>query len=164
MTMNMSTRKAGWWYPWIFVGMFGVVVAVNVTLAYFATSTFNGLQTEGAYEKGLAFNQALAAVEAQEKLGWTVEPTVDPAAIAGGGAVTVTITDKSGKPVDGLDVLVKLIRPTVAGHDSVLTLGGLGGGRYAADVRLPFPGVWDVQVLAARGDDQYRTAQRVVLK
>ena len=35
-------RRPGWWYPYIFVGAFGVVLLVNAALAYFATSSFTG--------------------------------------------------------------------------------------------------------------------------
>lgn len=163
MTMT-STRKAGWWYPWIFVGMFGVVVAVNGALAYFATSTFTGLQTEGAYEKGLAHNKALAAVRAEELLGWKVVPEIDPAAITTGGSITVTAKDRDGKPLNDLQVAVQLVRPTTAGYDSVVELEAQGNGLYQAPLKLPLPGLWDIKVLASRGQDQVETMRRVVLK
>lgn len=157
-------RKPGWWYPWIFVGMFGVVVSVNGALAYFATSTFTGLQTEGAYEKGLAYNQTLASAEAQEKLGWTLAPHLDAAAIAGGGPLTVTVSGRDGKPVEKLEVVAKLVRPTVSGHDQVVELHEVDAGRYVSEVKLPFPGIWDMKVVATRGADRYQINQRVVLK
>lgn len=164
MTMTISKRKPGWWYPWIFVGMFGVVVAVNGSLAYFAISSFTGLQTEGAYEKGLAYNKALAAIQAEERLGWTVEPQIDPSAITTGGPVTVTAKDRDGKPLDDLEVAIQLVRPTTAGYDSVHELVAQGAGRYQAFLKLPLPGLWDVKVLASRGADQVETMRRVVLK
>lgn len=165
MTMTMNTRKRGWWYPWIFVGMFGVVVAVNGALAYFATTTFTGLQTKGAYEKGLAYNKALAEVRAEEELGWKVDPQIDPTAItATGGAITVTVQDKNGKPLDDLHVAVEMVRPTAAGYDSLLELVAQGGGRYQTMVKLPLPGLWDIKVLASRGQDQVEAMRRVVLK
>lgn len=159
-------RKRGAWYPWIFVGMFAVVIGVNAALAYFATSTFNGLQTEGAYEKGLAYNQALAGAAAQEKLGWAVRADVAataPAEGRHGGAVTVQVHDRDGKPVDGLEVFAVFSRPTQAGLDSRVPLARSADGRFVGDVALPLPGQWDMLVVANRGTESYQLSQRVML-
>ncbi len=160
--MSSKTRPLGWWYPWIFVGMFLVVGGVNATLAYFASSTFNGLQTEQAYEKGLNYNQALAGAAAQERLGWVLRAELQPADGAGAG-VAVEVTDKAGRPVEGLEVLAVFTRPTQAGHDRNVTLSEAGSGRYVGKVQLPLPGQWRMQVVANRGSDSYQSNQRVML-
>ncbi|MGE5500712.1 MAG: FixH family protein, partial [Ignavibacteriales bacterium] len=43
-----AERRPGWWYPYIFVAAFVVVVGVNAAMAYFASSTFTGLETDNA--------------------------------------------------------------------------------------------------------------------
>ncbi len=161
--MSKSTRRPGHWYPWIFVGMFAVVVAVNSLLAYFATSTFNGLATEGAYEKGLAYNQALAGAAAQEKLGWSVEAELAPAGGEHGGTVNVAVTDRDGAPLDGLDVTAVFRRPTQAGHDQTVRFTAAGAGRYVGTVVLPFPGQWEMLLVANRGDDSYQSDRRIMV-
>lgn len=165
MSRKTTGRRPGWWYPWIFVGMFAVVVGVNAALAYFATSTFNGLDTQGAYEKGLSYNKALSGAAAQEKLGWVVDAEVRPAqgGSGHGGTVAVAVSDQTGAGLDGLDVFAVFTRPAQAGHDTRVALAGSGGGRYAGDVKLPFPGQWEVQVVANRGNDSYQLNQRVNL-
>jgi Predicted integral membrane protein linked to a cation pump len=161
-----ATRQRGWWYPYIFVGCFVLVVAVNGLMAYFATSTFTGLETEGAYQKGLAYNQNLASARAQEAMGWTVETRARPAEGVTGAQVDVAVSyrDRDGKPVDGLTVTARMIRPTAKGHDHDVTLKPLGDGLYGGVFTMPLNGVWDMDILA-RGDGvSYEHAQRFVLK
>src|SRR4051794_15207153 len=58
--------------PWIFVAGMLTVVAVNGALIYFATTTWSGMAINHAYDRGLAYNQVLAAAARQEALGWHV--------------------------------------------------------------------------------------------
>lgn len=160
-----ETRKPGWWYPYIFVGCFVVVVGVNSVLAYFATSTFTGLQTTGAYEKGLAYNQNLAMAEAQARMGWTVDTKAEPVKDAGGPMADIAISyrDKDGKPVEGLVVRASLVRPTVKGHDHDVELKPLGKGVYGLRHPLPLAGVWDMDVVAVGKDVSYQHEKRFVV-
>lgn len=168
--MHGQRRPRGWWYPYIFVGGFGVVLAVNLTLLYFATSTFSGLQTEDPYEKGVAYNEALAAIDAQQQLGWEVALSVAPAADSPKGAdeprvanVVVSFHDREGRPLDDLDVRARLRRPTVAGFDRKVLLPRVGEARYGTTVELPLPGQWQVDVVALWGDVTYQSSERVFL-
>lgn len=160
-----ATRKPGWWYPYIFVGAFVLVVAVNATMAYFATSTFTGLETEGAYQKGLAYNENLALAKQQEALGWKVETTANP--VTGQGPrveVAVSYRDRDGKPVDGLEVGAKMIRPTSKGLDHKVEFKPLGNGTYGGTYPLPVNGVWDMDIVAVGPDVAYEHAHRFVIK
>lgn len=160
-TMAQS-RKPGWWYPYIFLGAFVVVLGVNVTLAYFATSTFTGLSTDNAYEKGLAYNQNLAMAEAQARLGWDVSFTASPQA-DGAVLLSVSYRDRDGRPVNGLDVRANLLRPTVKGHDHEVTLEAGGDGLYTLKHRTPLAGVWDAEVVAIGDGVSYQLAKRIVV-
>ncbi|MBX9633802.1 MAG: FixH family protein [Magnetospirillum sp.] len=159
------TRQRGWWYPYIFVGGFLVVVAVNASMAYFATSTFSGISTDGAYQKGLAYNQNLAMARAQEALGWTVETKVKPIADtqAVKASILVSYRDRDGKAVEGLDVHARLVRPTAKGHDMDVALSPQGNGLYGGAYTLPLNGVWDMDVVATGSDSAYEHAQRFVI-
>ncbi|HLO75511.1 MAG TPA: FixH family protein [Magnetospirillum sp.] len=162
-----ATRERGWWYPYIFVGCFVVVVGVNGALAYFATSTFTGLETDAAYQKGLAYNQNLALAKAQEALGWQVDTKVTPGPTDSTGAkvdVAVTYRDRDGKPVDGLTVEVDFIRPTAKGLDRRDTLKPLGNGVYGGPYTLPANGVWDMQLAANGAGASYQHSQRFVIR
>lgn len=158
-------RRPGWWYPYIFVGAFGVVLLVNAALAYFATSSFTGLSTDNAYEKGRLYNRNLALAKAQAELGWTVETKV----VAAGGAdavqadFAVSYRDRDGRPVEGLAVHANLIRPTANGYDHRIDLAPLGDGRYGGVFPLPLIGVWDMDVVARGSGVAYEHTHRFVI-
>ncbi len=164
-----GTRKPrGRWYPYIFVGGFGVILAVNLVLLYFAVSTFSGLHVDDAYERGITYNDALAAARAQQELGWTAEVTMEAAGAAAGpesrtATLVVRVHDAHGRPLEGLDVRARLRRPTAQGFDSQHFLPHAGDGRYGATVDLPVPGQWQVDVVAFAGEVAYQTSERVVI-
>lgn len=167
--MSGSKRADGWWYPYIFVAGFVVVIAVNGVLAYFATSTFNGLETQNAYEKGRLYNQTIAKEEAQKALGWTL--TLDsrskPHEPPGEGypaEIVVAATGPDGAPLEGLTIEAEVRRPTVTGRDQTVILGRQDAGRYGQTLVLPEPGQWEVRVLARRGEDEYRLRERIFVK
>ena len=51
------------WIPWLFVGLFALVLVVNGSMIFVAFSTFPGLETTNAYQRGLAYNRQLDAVD-----------------------------------------------------------------------------------------------------
>lgn len=160
-------RRPGWWYPYIYVGVFGVVLAVNLVFMFSAVHTFTGLSTEQAYEKGVKYNEEIRAARQQEALGWTVTAEVrakEPTGTARHSAdIIVTFLDKDGTPVTGLAGKAEFIRPTSEGHDSSAPLAEQGQGRYMIDAALPLGGQWELGVIARRGDLSYQFAQRIYL-
>lgn len=165
-------RADGWWYPWVFAAGMLVVIAVNVVLAMYAIGTFPGLDTEDAYQKGLAYNETLAASRAQEARGWHMnvefapKPAVssDAAGAVHRGELVVTLLDSAGEPLRGLDVTAALVRPTNAGFDTKLALEPQGLGEYRAEASLPLPGLWDVRVSARHGDDNFFATRRIMVQ
>ena len=151
------------WIPWLFVGFFGLVLAANVVMIWLAVSTWNGLETENAYQKGLAFNQKLEAARAQAALGWTVDLELDPAGPEP-AAVEVQVQDRFGSFITDADVRVRLVRPTHAGHDVTTALAHQTGGTYAALVDLPLAGQWDVETLVVSPRGSWRHTERVFVR
>jgi Predicted integral membrane protein linked to a cation pump len=164
-------RERGWWYPWIFVVGMLVVIVVNVVMITLALDTFPGLETQDAYRKGLAYNQTIAAADAQAARGWQMAVALqprpaDPASAtdnAHKAEVDAIFTDRYGDPVAGLEVHAYLLRPTNEGSDIEAQLDERGSGRYAATLTVPLPGQWDVRVHARRGDETYQATRRVMM-
>lgn len=154
MSMTASagkrTRQRSWWIPWTFVGGFGVIIVVNTVLVISAFNSWSGLETEQAYERGLAFNQVLDATAAQAARGW------QSAIQFSDGALDVRLRDRDGTGIEGLRVWATFVRPTNEGLDQTLRLAELGGGRYGAGATLPAAGNWDVRIRAeGRGEDWF---------
>ena len=141
---EVQAREIKGWHVLAFtVGAFGVVIAVNLLMAYKAISTFPGLEVANSYVVSQTFD---ADRRAQQALGWTVAPSYDAAA----GEVALAFTDPAGKPVvvEGLTVL--LGRVTEAREDSTPQFT-YKGGAYVAKAAL-HPGKWMLHVTAHAGD------------
>ena len=157
-------RRSGWWYPYIFVAAFAVVVVVNLSLVILANRTFPGVTVDRPYEHGLAYDQALAAARRQEELGWIVETVIEPIPDGTGAVIAQTYRDRSGQPIEGLSVRVRLTRPTGSEPAHEVLLNPSAPGAHAALVTLPQPGQWDLHALAEGPDGvQYRTFRRFFL-
>ena len=54
----------------IFIAFFGVVLAVNLTMARLASSTFGGIVVRNSYVASQNFNRWLDRADAEKALGW----------------------------------------------------------------------------------------------
>lgn len=120
---------------------FGVIIAVNVTLAWQAVRSFPGLEVANSYVASQSFEADRAA---QEALGWTV------ASRYADGALQLTFRDAAGLPVTVRDLTVLVGRTTEARDDSRPTFRQEGG-HYLAAVALA-PGRWMLRVQAFAAD------------
>jgi nitrogen fixation protein FixH len=163
LTRNAPLPRKSLWIPALFVGLMLLVVAVNGTMMYFAESTFSGLDTDQAYQEGIDYNTTLQEAAANAALGWAAKTAFTPA-VAGSRHVTVTITDKTGAPIAGLQVSAHLVRPVSTAFDQALTLRSEAAGTYGADVALPALGSWELRLSARDGKTHWQTVQRVFVK
>lgn len=104
----MSREFTGWHMLAIMVGAFGIIIAVNLTLAWNAVATFPGLETRNSYVVSQKFEADRAA---QNALRWDVAATLE------NGVLAVAITDKDGKPVQPKVINAVLGRATHTGQD-----------------------------------------------
>ncbi len=146
----------------IFVGFFGVIMAVNFVMAYYAIHTFSGMQTEKPYESGLAYNRAIADAKAQVSRGWTVEEHVERQA-DGLVGVSAVIKDASSTPLDDLTVLARLRSPIDSKLDHTLTLIGGLNGQYRGTVDAA-AGQWDIEIVAEQKSvAAFKSINRVII-
>lgn len=124
----------------LIVGFFGVVIAVNITMAVVASTSWTGLVVQNSYVASQEFEEKRLAHAAQRAAGWTAK--FDYAA----GTARIVVSDAAGNPVPLTDVAIAVNRP-VGGHDDqVLALAPAAGG-YAASLDLA-PGIWEALVSA----------------
>ena len=90
-----AEQRRSRWIPYSFFGFFGVVLAVNGVMLTYALGTFNGLSVDGAYDRGLAYNEALAEYQAQRALGWDLDVAFAPDE-SRAGDLAVTARDRAG--------------------------------------------------------------------
>lgn len=120
----------------IVVSAFSVVIAVNLTLAFKALSTFPGLEVANSYVASQEFD---ARRDAQEALGWTV--TAD----ATSSQLRLRVVDAAGGParINTLEALVG--RATSVAQDTLPQFSYAGGGTFVAPVDLE-PGYWTLRL------------------
>lgn len=128
----------------ILVAFFGVVIAVNMTMATLASRTFGGLVVENSYVASQKFNGWLAEARAEKALDWTLDlkrganGRLDAQLSGEGGALAdARLTVLARHPLGGLPERNLRFRP-------------LGGGRFESVESLP-AGRWILHVEAKAG-------------
>ena len=133
------------------VSAFGVIIGVNLLMAYSAISTFPGLETKNSYVASQNFDADRAA---QLALGWDVKAEID------GDEVRLSIRDSDGDPVMVSSLDATLGRATHTGEDRTPEFV-FRDGDYVATERLN-PGNWNLRMTAVAPDGTpFR--QRIVL-
>ncbi len=134
-------------------GAFGIIISVNLLLAYKAVSTFPGLEVANTYVASQQFNSAKAA---QLALGWTMQPSYDPAE----KRLFVAFTGADGLPADVATLSVLVGRTTEASDDQTPAFV-YASGIWTAPLDLG-PGKWLLRV-EARDREGTLFSQRVSL-
>lgn len=148
MSVRYTQEKrefTGWHMLGVLVAFFGTVIAVNLTLAFFAVHTWTGLVVNDSYLAGQSFNEDAEKARKQDALGLSGDLVARPAGLE------FHFADAAGQPIIVDKVTVKIGRPAVDRQDRVIELHRVGGGHYRADTELA-PGVW-LADLTAKLDD-----------
>ena len=128
----------GWHMLVLTLSFFGVIIAVNIGLAYKAISTFPGLEVNDSYVASQTFDQEKSA---QQALHWHVKQGYDRIK----GQLRLDFTDAAGASVTLREIDVLVGRPTEAAQDQhpVMAQGSDGG--YVGAAVLPV-GKWMLQI------------------
>lgn len=137
---------------------FGVIIAVNLIMAYYANSTWSGLVVKNSYVASQEFNGKVEQVKAQEALGWKGDLT------ASSGIVRWSLKEADARPVAADAVTIRFRRPVTESADATVVMAPAGDGMWQADFQLA-DGIWiaviDVQS-ASQG--QWRETLRFSVK
>lgn len=128
----------------ILVGFFGVVIAVNMTMATLASRTFGGLVVENSYVASQKFNGWLAEARAEKALDWTLDLQR-----ASNGRLVARLSGE-GAPLAGAQLSLLARHPLGGLPERRLRFQSLGDGRYESIEALP-AGRWILHV-EARAD------------
>lgn len=135
----------------IMVGFFGVVIAVNLTMARYATSTFGGIVVENSYVASQKFNGWLEQAEKQRALGWDAVTTWRP-----DNRLAVQL---SGAPADA-KVSAVARHPLGRLPDQPLAFEPNGKGRFLSTAALP-EGRWQVRLEVTAGGRAWRREEEI---
>jgi nitrogen fixation protein FixH len=138
------------------LAFFGVIIAVNLLLAWKAVSTFPGLEVQNGYVASQTWDADMAA---QKALGWTLAADYD----SKGALLELVFTDRSGQPAVVSDLSVLVGRPTESRQDQRPAFVHEGSA-YRAPVTLG-AGKWMMMVEATAPDGtRFRQRQDLFVK
>ncbi|MBU0554700.1 MAG: FixH family protein [Alphaproteobacteria bacterium] len=138
----MTRKFTGRHIAAILVTFFGVVMAVNFTMAYLASSTFGGLVVKNSYVASQKFNGWLEQARAEKALGWSLELNR-----AEGGQLRAALRSADAPLVDAT-VFALVRHPLGRAPEQRLEFRALGEGRYESVGAIP-AGRWIVHLRAS---------------
>lgn len=146
------------WHMLAVVGLFfGTIIAVNIAMAYWAVSTFPGLNAHNSYVASQNYNLLLKAAANQDAIGWRGEVSVS------GGHLGLQLTTREGSPVKGLEVSALTGRPASAADDRDVPLLPQGDS-YRTEAPLA-PGRWLVEIEAReKGELRWRETRAITVE
>lgn len=136
----------------IAVTAFGVIIGVNVLMAYQAVRTFPGLEVKNSYQASQEFD---ARKTAQVALGWQVRTRYD------GAVLEIEITGRDGGPAE-IAAMTALVGWATSTQDDVTPSFTRNGAVYATPLTLP-DGNWYIH-LRAQAPDGTEFYQRIPLR
>jgi nitrogen fixation protein FixH len=134
-------RVKGWHVAAAVVAFFAVVIGVDATFMVLAYRSHPGQVSVTPYEDGLLYNQRIAQLQAQDRLGWRAAAESAP------GVVAMMFQDAEGRPLGGLTLSAKLQRPTTDKGAVTLKFSEAAPGRYEAPTG-EIDGAWDLSAEA----------------
>jgi nitrogen fixation protein FixH len=145
------------------VSFFGVVFAVNFLMMRVASSTFGGVEVSSSYKAGLNFKQDMAAAQAQEALGWTVDAKLGRI-VDGKSELQVSVRGPDGAPVPALALQARLVHPADERRDHAIAMRNIAPGVFVGATEAD-PAQWDLVIDIDRdGARLFRSKSRVALK
>lgn len=138
----------------IMIAFFGVIMAVNFTMASLASRSWTGLVVKNSYVASQHYNEELQAARSQRQRGWA--SSIEYA----NGRMDFVLADRDGNPVvlDQLSVVAE--RPVAENQDRDAVLIHQGKGLYLANIDLA-EGVWNLRIEGNSGDKAFRRDDRI---
>lgn len=133
----------------ILVCFFGVIVAVNFSMAYIARSNWTGLVVKNSYVASQHFNSELEAAKRQREAGWTSKFSYNSSLLR------VSVKNAAGHPISVSHINAEIGRPAFEQMDHKVTFSALGNGQFEALDTLK-PGLWKIVLTADISGLPYR--------
>ena len=154
MRILTNGKFTGWHMTAILVAFFGVVMAVNFTMARMAVSSFGGTVVDNSYVASQKYNRWLNAAAQQDKLGWKVSASVD-------AERHVRIDARSnGVMLEQVTAVGDALHPLGRAADVPLVFAATPQGYLLSTKPLP-AGRWNLRLSLRRGADIFKLVEQV---
>jgi len=142
---SKSTTFTGKHMAAVFVGGFGVVIAVNLVMASFAVGSFHGTVVDNSYVASQNYNGWIHKAEASKALGWQAVPHRR----ADGRVVLETLAVP-----DGAAITAEAERPLGAREATRLTFAPHGQGSWLSNETIG-AGRWQMHIAIRTGTQEW---------
>lgn len=156
--LNPATWPARRVIPMMLVMFFVVIAILDGFFVILALRSNPGVVTDQAYEKGLAYNQTIAAADQQRTSGMQDRAAYED------GVLRWQLQDAAGAPVRAAQVMARMIRPTHEGVDFEVRLTERAPGVYESPITAPVSGSWTAKLEAtwAQTKSHYASLKLIV--
>lgn len=151
MSKPAARPFTGWHMLAMMVAFFGVVIAVNFTMARLAMTSFGGVVVENSYVASQNFNGWLQDARNSDALGWQVSPD-----LRDDGRLAITV---AGAP-DALTISATARHPLGRLPDKQLTFTRTAAGEYLS-VEALAADRWILRLELSSGDQHWRSESEV---
>ncbi len=151
-----GARSAWRLYPWAILGALGLVIVVNLFMAYQALHTFPGVSVHNEFDHSNSYDAVLSAQARQNALNWRVVTSVDETS-----HVVVKLEGAGGSPLRGAAVHGVANRVMGPDHTTRLACVAVAPGRYRSATPLTMPGQWSLALFVRHGSNLYRASRRL---
>lgn len=152
---NTKPPPGGKRWPALIIGLLTANAIFCAVTLHIAINDPSFAVEPDAYQKGLAWDEHVAAKQASDALGWSVQLAVGEPDASGDRPVTVTLTDREGAPLDGLTVEAIAFHQARAANRLPLAFERAAPGEYRATAPLRRDGWWRIELNAQRGGDRF---------
>ena len=154
MKILANGKFTGWHMTAILVTFFGVIMAVNFTMARMAVSSFGGTVVDNSYVASQKYNGWLNAAKQQDSLGWSATFALD--------ANRYVLIDARGVGVNlsQLSAVGDALHPLGRSADVPLAFAMTPDGQLRSTKPLP-AGRWNLRLSVRRGADIFRLVEQV---
>lgn len=141
-------------WPLLIAGLLTLHAAGMVTFAVIASSDPSHAVEKDYYRKALHWDEHRAQLAADAALGWKAEVTARPAQ-PGLAAVTISLTDRDGRPVTGASAHLEAFHMARGKRILESGLEETAPGVYTATLPMRRDGKWELRLRARRGGDLF---------
>ncbi|TCU39163.1 FixH family protein [Rhizobium azibense] len=125
----------------IMLVFFGIIISVNMTMAWYASSSWSGLVVENTYVASQEFNKKAQAMQAMAKSGVSGEFALQD------GLIVYRLRNRDGSPAAADAVTAHFKRPVGDHEDFVIRLSKNRDGHFETRHRV-LSGDWIVEIVS----------------
>lgn len=145
--LKLQEQRARRFWVSVIVGFLGLQVVIGVFSVVLSLSDPTVAIIPNYHQSALDWDTTHRARTLTTQLGWQIDYNVVPSEHTGARSLMVSILDRDGQPLPGLNVNAKLYRHARGSAVDLFKLNEIASGNYQADTKLTEKGLWQVELV-----------------